>query len=193
MNSRKATPVLALLLLFFMVSTASAQARVNIEVNVGTSSSQSAQKHKHKKSKRDRRDSARRDNRRSKRHDSHHGQHTTHTVVHEHVVVHEYAQPEPEPQYYPMADAQFSQLITQIHNEPFSEGKLGLVSLAAQYNYFSSAQVSSVVSALTFSSDKVEAAVMMHPMVLDPQAFYQVFAAFTFESSKREVRARLGI
>lgn len=92
-----------------------------------------------------------------------------------------------------MEDVQFYRMVAQIEDEPFPSGKLSIISMAVDYNYFTSAQVYTVLNALTFPSDKVEAAVLLYPMVLDPDAFYQVFGAFTFESSKEEVRARLGI
>lgn len=195
MNTLKITPLLAVFLVLLMAAPAAAQTSVNVEVNVGASKDK-AQKKRNKKKRRER---SRRDKRRSSRHSDRSRrdhQSSNHTVVHEHIIVHEHVhtqQPEPEPQYYPMEDAKFAQLLAQIENEPFSSGKLSIISMAVDYNYFTSGQTRQVVSALTFSSDKIEAAVLMHPMVLDPESFYQVFTAFTFESSKTEVRARLGI
>lgn len=204
MNTLKTAPLLALSLVFLMSAPAyaqsntSASAGIHVDIEVGGSSTKSRKKHK-KRSRHDARHDHRRDKKRAKkrrghaRHRSGH-QHNSTTVVHEHVVVHEYAEPAPqEPQYYPMHDAQFAQMIAQIQAEPFSSGKMSVLTIAAEYNYFSSAQTRAVVSSLTFSSDKVEAAVLLYPKILDPGAFYQVLSAFTFESSKEEVRTRLAL
>lgn len=104
--------------------------------------------------------------------------------------------PEPEPeveQVYAMADADFNQLLASLKAESFSSGKRGVLQMAAPYNYFSTTQVKTLIQTFSFSSDQVDAAVLLYPQVIDYQNFYQVMDVFAFESSKQEVRERLGL
>ena len=43
-----------------------------------------------------------------------------------------------------------------------------------------------------FEKDKVEAAVLLHPHVVDPENWFQVYGAFDFDANKRKVRERVG-
>jgi|GEM_PF-2704382 len=210
MNALKTAPILAVLLLLFMAAPASAQVNVRggVRVEIGVGGSTQSRTHTRHKARRGHERSSRRHERRHSRPAPgyyHRPPHVhvparsiprrehRHVVVHEHVVIHEHVQAPPPAQLIPMDDVQFYRLVTQIENEPFSEGKLRIISLAAEYNYFSSAQIYTVIASLPFSADKIEAAVLLYPMVVDPDAFYQVLSAFTFESSKEQVRARLGL
>jgi DNA mismatch repair ATPase MutL len=92
-----------------------------------------------------------------------------------------------------MSQVRFAAFLGQIRNEDFSSGRLRVVKMAAQHNFFTSAQITAVVHTMTFSTNRVESAVMLYPRVLDQDAYYQVFAAFTFESNKRDVRKRLAM
>lgn len=92
-----------------------------------------------------------------------------------------------------MSDREFSRFVAQIQAENFSSDRLQLVQVAAAGNYFTSSQVTAVVHLMTFGSNRVDAAVLLYPRVVDQDDFYQVFAAFTFDSNKRKVRKQLNI
>lgn len=120
------------------------------------------------------------------------GGHPNNSVVHhEHTVTHHGTAP--GERYHPMDDAQFTELLIQIGNEPFSSSKMNVIQMAVDYNYFTSEQTRKVVASLTFSNDQEDAAVMLYPRVVDQDAFYTVMPAFTFESSRSEVQTRLGL
>lgn len=92
-----------------------------------------------------------------------------------------------------MSDEQFAEFLVSLRAESFASGRMRLLQVAARDNYFTAAQVQTVVAELTFSSNKVDAAVLMYPRVVDQDDFYTVLGAFTFESSKRAVRQRLSL
>jgi hypothetical protein len=92
-----------------------------------------------------------------------------------------------------MPHDQFVSFLSQIKSESFSSGRLRVVRMAAEHHYFTSAQVAAVVDVMTFSSNKVESAVLLYPNVVDQGDFYRVFAAFTFEANKEEVQKRLAL
>lgn len=101
--------------------------------------------------------------------------------------------PPPEIGPQPMNSAQFSSLTGAINSEAFGDGKLRTLQSASSGSFFTSQQAKSLVSLYTFGDDKIEAAVMLYPRVLDPENFYIVYGAFNFESEKEEVRQRLGL
>jgi hypothetical protein len=48
------------------------------------------------------------------------------------------------------------------------------------------------MGALTFGKDKVEVAALLFEAVVDPENWFEVYGALTFESDKRELRKRVG-
>ena len=92
-----------------------------------------------------------------------------------------------------MDSEEFAVFIAHLRAESFSSDRLSLVRTVAADNYFTTAQVATVIREMSFSSDRVDCAVLLYPRVVDQSDFYRTYSAFTFDSSKREVQARLGI
>lgn len=162
-------------------SKSSSSASITVTVDVPTSKAPDAKKKKDERSKKKpapkKSTKNRKDNQRGER-DRRHGSQGKPAV-------------EEVEQVYPMADADFAQLLAAIKAESFSSGKRRVLQMAAPYSYFSTQQVKTLVKAFDFSSDQVDAAVLLYPQIIDYHNFYQVLDAFTFESSKQEVRERL--
>ena len=92
----------------------------------------------------------------------------------------------------PMEAARFEALIKALSAEGFAKGKLRVVSEAAAHNQFSVAQVKKVMRQFSFAEGKVKSAAALHPKVIDPQNFFQVYAELTFDGDKKKLRKLLG-
>lgn len=91
-----------------------------------------------------------------------------------------------------MSDRDFRSLSDQIGRASFSDDKLGLVQTAAQTNYFTVAQVVTLMQLASFDDTRIEIAVACAPRVIDGDKWFQVYGALSFSSSKETLRTRLG-
>ncbi|MDX9722372.1 MAG: DUF4476 domain-containing protein [Myxococcota bacterium] len=99
-----------------------------------------------------------------------------------------------EPKLVEMDAASFAALNSSIQNSSFDSDKVKAIGTAARSgNYFTCAQVVSLLGHLSFDSDKVEAAATLYPNVVDPKNWFMVFDTFTFDSSRDDLRSRLGL
>jgi hypothetical protein len=80
-----------------------------------------------------------------------------------------------------------------ISSESFGDGKVAILSASAAGNWFTIDQVVELLPLFAFSDDRVEAAVVLYPKVLDPENWFRVYGAFDFDNDKDEVRSRLGL
>ncbi len=83
-------------------------------------------------------------------------------------------------------------LLAAVESESFADAKLIILRDAAAYKWFTVDQVVAFMGAMTFGKDKVEAAAMLHPRVLDLENWYRVYGVLTFDSEKQELRKRVG-
>jgi uncharacterized protein DUF4476 len=90
-----------------------------------------------------------------------------------------------------MAEADFDRFIRHLRRASFSDERLELVRETTGHARFTSAQAAVIVDTLRFSDAKVEAAVVLHPSVLDPQNFHEVYEVLRFRSDRRKVRERI--
>jgi hypothetical protein len=96
--------------------------------------------------------------------------------------------PPPQPQVYPIAEDQLQNLIRAIGKEPFGDGKLRVLELAAPSQYFLVPQVLRILQKFSFSQDKLNAVRVLWPRVLDRQNAYQLNQAFTYSADKEQLR-----
>lgn len=83
-----------------------------------------------------------------------------------------------------------SRIRSSIAAESFSDDRLAILRDASRGRYFTSAQVLSMMELFSFSDDKVEAAVILFPRVVDQQNWYTVYSGLTFSSDKDRLRAQ---
>lgn len=96
--------------------------------------------------------------------------------------------PPPQPVVYPMAPPQFSSLRRAIQSESFSANKLRVLEQATTAHYFICAQVNEVLNDFAFSQDKLQAARLLKPRILDPENKFKLYEAFTFPNDKEELK-----
>ncbi len=87
-----------------------------------------------------------------------------------------------------MSAGSFSSLRSSVASASFSDDKLDLVRSAAARNYFSCAQVGSLVDTFAHSSDKVDAVRILRHRVVDPQNAHTLSAHFSFSDDKSTVQ-----
>lgn len=92
----------------------------------------------------------------------------------------------------PMKAAAFEQLVGAIRAASFDDDKVEVVRHAAQTNFFSSNQVAAVMDLLSFDEGKIDAAVAMWPRITDPENSFVIFKKLAFDSSREELRKRVG-
>jgi hypothetical protein len=91
----------------------------------------------------------------------------------------------PMPMY--MGEMEFMQLKGSIANKSFESSKLQIAKQALSANYFSSAQVTDLMSVFSFESTKLDFAKCAYTRVIDKQNYYLVNNAFSFESSIQDL------
>lgn len=91
----------------------------------------------------------------------------------------------------PMDPQRFAGLVQDLRNLSFSSEQLDLLRDVARHQWFLTDQVRQVMQVFSFDSEKVEAAAVLYPKVLDRQNFYQVYADFTFDSDRQKLRQRV--
>ncbi len=96
--------------------------------------------------------------------------------------------PPPRPQVYPIAQPQLSQLLQALHREPFAKNKLQVLGSAAPAHFFMVSQVQEVLSRFVHSKDRLAAAEMLKPRILDMENAFQLYASFDFASDKAKLK-----
>jgi hypothetical protein len=90
-------------------------------------------------------------------------------------------------------DARFRALLDTLSSQALSDdGKAALIKQAAGRNYFGCAQVLPILGALAFRKAKIEAAVMLHPRVVDAERFTSVLQALSSEEDRQAVLMAVG-
>jgi hypothetical protein len=98
-----------------------------------------------------------------------------------------------EPARRAVADADFARFLKALKDESFDDRKLALLRDYARQSHFSSAQAKLLVKEFSFSKGQTEAAIALHPRLVDPANFFEVLGVLTFESDKKKVREALGL
>lgn len=91
----------------------------------------------------------------------------------------------------PMDPARFDDLLRRLGELTFSKDQMNYLSDVAREHYFTTEQVRRVMRVFSFDSEKVKAAVVMYPSVLDRKDFYRAQDELTFESDRERLRAEV--
>ncbi len=82
-------------------------------------------------------------------------------------------------------------LAEALKSQHFDSDRAALMKLVYGYCSFTCGEAREVLKTYTFDTDRKEAALLLYPRLLDPERFDIALEAFTFESSKREVREKV--
>jgi hypothetical protein len=86
----------------------------------------------------------------------------------------------------------FNALVSAVKSASFDDDKVAVVRGAAQHNWFTSAQVATLVTLLSFGDGKVEAAAACWPRIVDPENNFVIYQKLDFDSDKEKLRKRVG-
>lgn len=90
-----------------------------------------------------------------------------------------------------MSSAQLRRLTRAIDDARFRDDQRAVVRRAIRYNHFTSRQARVIAQQFAFSDDKVAVLTALHPRVIDPENFEQVFAELRFSSDRRQLDQNL--
>jgi len=87
----------------------------------------------------------------------------------------------------------FQQVVAAITSVSFSEGRMQELRTELAGERLTASQAWALVELFDFSRDRVEALVLLHPQIIDPENFGALLAGLKFESDRETVRSRLGL
>lgn len=86
----------------------------------------------------------------------------------------------------------FDRVKSAVQSEAFADDQLRVLRSALPGRYFNVEQVKEMMGVFSFGEQKVESAALMRDRIVDPQNWYLVYAALSFDSEKDELRRRVG-
>jgi len=108
--------------------------------------------------------------------------------------------PAPEPAVDVVVEApaglppsRFRSLVSAIESVSFTEGKMDVLTRELAVETVTSEQAGRVVELFSFSRDRVDALVFLHPRIVDVENFDSLLSALKFESDRETVRNQLGL
>jgi hypothetical protein len=93
-----------------------------------------------------------------------------------------------QPVVYPMNDAALAGLMAAITAESFPRDRLRVLEEAAPSNWFVVAQVQRLLQYFDFPRDRLAAARVLKPRILDRENYFQLYGSFDFPNDKAELK-----
>ena len=92
-----------------------------------------------------------------------------------------------------MNEADFNTLVKTLKNSSFDNGKMKVLDAAVPMNTFYTAQATEILKMLDSDQNKVTVGVKLYNQVCDPENWYQVYNAFTFDTNRYSLAEKLGM
>jgi hypothetical protein len=89
--------------------------------------------------------------------------------------------------------AEFTRLLKGLQAESFDSGRLSFVEGMSPADRFTSEQVRQLLSEFAFDGERADAAVALHPRVVDPENFYLALDAFDHDSGFSAITQKLAL
>lgn len=99
----------------------------------------------------------------------------------------------PAPQPQGIGPERLRQVVAAIQSISFAAGKMQVLTRELAGERVTSQQASALLELFSFSRDRVDALVFLHPRIVDQENFDGLLAALKFESDRETVRSRLGL
>lgn len=101
--------------------------------------------------------------------------------------------PPPPPGPLPCTPAELQAIFSAMKSEAFDDKRLARLRDALPNRAFTAGQARELMSTLTFGQGKVEAGVLLYPLVIDRENWFTVYDVFDFDTDKDKLRQRLGL
>ena len=95
----------------------------------------------------------------------------------------------PGPDDKPMASGKFQNLLAKIESQSFKRKRVEVIQRAAKRNFFSCAQLATMLGTLSFKGERVKAVKAIVPRITDPENSGTVLRALTFRDEQRKAEA----
>lgn len=92
-----------------------------------------------------------------------------------------------------MSPERFTQVLAAIQGAYYTSEKYVVLQDAARENWFSVDQVIAVMNEMYWTSDKVKAAALLYPRVVDRGEWFRVYAVLPFDSDRQQLRNQIGV
>jgi len=81
-------------------------------------------------------------------------------------------------------------LVHALDDATFARNQLALLRDMLPGRHFTVSQAMRLVEVFSFDRDKVQAATLLYPSIVDPDQWYRMYGTLSFSSSQRDLRAR---
>lgn len=99
--------------------------------------------------------------------------------------------PAPRPTFAPASKRDMDQIMTALRGAHFRDDQMRVVRRASEHHYFTARQAVRVAKQLSFSSDQVQALVMMYPRLVDPENEHALYASLPYASDRRALEEQI--
>ena len=89
---------------------------------------------------------------------------------------------------FPTSDTEFEGISSAISDNTFEDSKLSIAQEITENKCLTSTQIKKVMELFTYEETKLDFAKFAYPYCFDPDNYFQVYSAFTFESSIGELK-----
>ena len=97
--------------------------------------------------------------------------------------------PQPSAQLTPpMDDRGFSELLSTVRRQSFDDGRLDVLEMGVRGQCVTSGQVVDLLAPFAFAGNKLSAARVLVPRIVDRAGAFRLFDAMTFETDKRKLK-----
>ncbi len=87
-----------------------------------------------------------------------------------------------------MAPEAFHKLLAQLEDASFADDQLEILETAAAHNTFTAHQARRILEKFSFEEDRLKAAKILAPRIVDRENLHELYDAFEFSSSKKKLR-----
>ncbi len=92
-----------------------------------------------------------------------------------------------------MSAENFTKLLKGLKAEAFDDGKASFVATFAVQARLNCEQARELLKVFSFDEGRIKSAIVLYPRLTDPENFFTTLDAFSFDSSRTEVRKKLGL
>jgi hypothetical protein len=97
------------------------------------------------------------------------------------------------PLILPVSAERLDRVVRAIESASFNRAKMDALVRELKDAHVTAVQAGRLVELFSFSRDRVDALLFLHPLVVDPENFEALLSALKFESDRQAVRAQLGL
>jgi hypothetical protein len=87
----------------------------------------------------------------------------------------------------PITDEDFAKLLKNLKDQSFDEQKVEFIKTFVKGRPLNCEQATELLKTLSFDDGRIQAAIILHPGLVDAENFFEVLKVFPFDSSRQQV------